>query len=196
MPPHDIISSMYNFSSGEIFFYLFAGVPGVSSQKIGSKMPVTYFLLFSNVLSTVPDRSKAIDDYWNNAGHDLKPTFPEFHGKFSRVIPLRIYGDGADAARKFEMFSLLPILSASSSTLDTRLVLAVRNCSRTYSDCRVKISEVLAWSFEALRAPTWNWFTLFRGLTELDSLGQVAPYVGLFNWIRIIFSVVWWIPWT
>jgi hypothetical protein len=73
---------MYNFSSGEIFFYLFPGVPGVSSQKIGSKMPVTYFLLFSNVLSTVPDRSKAIDDYWNNAGHDLKPTFPDFMENF------------------------------------------------------------------------------------------------------------------
>ena len=34
MPPHDIISSMYNFSNGEIFFYVFAGVPGVARQKL------------------------------------------------------------------------------------------------------------------------------------------------------------------
>lgn len=68
------------------------------------------------------------------------------------LIPLRIYGDGADAQsnQHFEMITLLPVLSASSSTLDTRLLMAVRNSDKTMVECRTKILEVVAWSFRAL----------------------------------------------
>lgn len=66
-------------------------------------------------------------------------------------IPLRIYGDGADAQVHFEMFTVLPVLSASSSTLDSRLLTCVRNTDRTTPQARQSILEVLAWSFKALR---------------------------------------------
>lgn len=49
-------------------------------------------------------------------------------------------------------FTVLPTLGTSSSTLDTRLLVSVRNCDRTTVDCRTRILEVLAWSFECLRS--------------------------------------------
>lgn len=40
---------------------------------------------------------------------------------FRRVVPLRVYGDGADVSRSqhFELISLLPVLTSASTTLDT-----------------------------------------------------------------------------
>lgn len=69
------------------------------------------------------------------------------------TIPLRLYGDGADAHRNqsWEMFTMLPLLGGTSSTLDTRLLLSVRNTTYTMSDCRDSILQVIAWSFECLR---------------------------------------------
>lgn len=68
------------------------------------------------------------------------------------MVPLRVYGDGADAQsnQHFEMITVLPILSASSSTMDTRILVAVRNSDKTMDECRTKILEVVAWSFRAL----------------------------------------------
>lgn len=68
-------------------------------------------------------------------------------------IPLRIYGDGADAQQPFEIYTVLPVLGAeNSSTLDTRLLVAVRNTFKTHDSCRDDILTVIAWSFEALSA--------------------------------------------
>lgn len=71
-------------------------------------------------------------------------------------MPLRLYGDGADAhnAQHFELMSMLPILCASSSTMDSRLLLTVRSCDKTTTQTRTDILTVIAWSFEALRACT------------------------------------------
>ena len=68
------------------------------------------------------------------------------------LVPLRIYGDGADAQRNqpWEMFTMLPILGMKSSTLDSRLLLAIRNTTYTTSDCRDLILETIAWSFDVL----------------------------------------------
>lgn len=147
-PPHDIIRHMYNFSSGEIFFYLFTGLPGVASQHFGVYVRSKCERTHENCTIGLTRGNRSLLGWW---WPRLEAQLPGVWRSFSKVIPLRIYGDGADAARKFEFFSLLPILACSSSTMDTRLVLSVRNCSRTYSDCRVKLAEVIAWSFEALR---------------------------------------------
>ena len=66
-------------------------------------------------------------------------------------IPLRLYGDGADAQQHFEIFTMLPVLSTSSSTLDSRILLSVRNCDKTTVKAREDILQTLAWSFESLR---------------------------------------------
>ena len=68
-------------------------------------------------------------------------------------IPLRIYGDGADAQQHFEIMTILPVLASNTSTLDSRLLCSVRNCDKTTVDARFRIMEVLAWSFQALRNP-------------------------------------------
>ena len=68
------------------------------------------------------------------------------------TIPLRLYGDGADAAQKFEIMTMLPICATSVSTMDTRLLLSVRNSEKTTTAARAEILEVIAWSFESLRA--------------------------------------------
>ena len=68
------------------------------------------------------------------------------------VVPLRVYGDGADSHRNqaFEMFSLLPLLGPKSSTLDTRVLLGVRNTVYTMNSCRDAILDVISWSFSSL----------------------------------------------
>ena len=66
-------------------------------------------------------------------------------------MPFRVYGDGADASQHFELFTILPLLCCSRSTLDNRSVTAIRNTNKTTSECRRQILVVLAWSFEALR---------------------------------------------
>ena len=66
---------------------------------------------------------------------------------------VRLYGDGADAhrAQHFELMSLLAVIPGSSSTLDSRVPLSVRNTNKTASESRQVICSVLAWSFDALR---------------------------------------------
>lgn len=64
---------------------------------------------------------------------------------------MRIYGDGADAAQKFEIMSILPVLCASSSTLDSRILCSVRNADKTTSEARDLVLKVMAWSFASLR---------------------------------------------
>lgn len=82
---------------------------------------------------------------------DLSSFAPKTIKDTSRCIPLRIYGDGADAQQHFEIFTLLPILGCSSSTLDSRILLNVRNTEKTAPEARRTILEIIAWSFEALR---------------------------------------------
>ena len=67
--------------------------------------------------------------------------------------PYRVYGDGADSHRNqsFEAITLLPCLSGSSSTMDTRILVSIRNTVSTASSARTKISEVIAWSLCCLR---------------------------------------------
>jgi hypothetical protein len=83
----------------------------------------------------------------------------------STCVPFRMYGDGADASQHFELFTILPLLCCSRSTLDNRIVTAIRNSNKTTPECRQQILVVLAWSFEALRnlikypskQSFWNW---------------------------------------
>ncbi len=71
------------------------------------------------------------------------------------ALPLRLYGDGADSTRSqhFEIVTLLPTLACSHTTRDSRIVLSVRSAVHTGHKALELISEVLAWSFEALRCP-------------------------------------------
>ena len=88
-------------------------------------------------------------------------------------MPLRLYGDGADATQHFELMTLLPCLCCSSSTLDSRIAISIRNSNKTTVEARHKILEVLAWSFEALRIWDLISFTFF--------------YCGIF-WLKPIIS--------
>ena len=73
MPPHDVISSMYNFSSGEIFFYLFAGVPGVSSSNFEGKTSVMGFLIFFSVAMTT---GTMLGVSWSHVSLSFMGNFP------------------------------------------------------------------------------------------------------------------------
>ena len=88
-------------------------------------------------------------------------------------MPLRIYGDGADAhnAQHFELMSMLPVLCASNSTMDSRILLTVRNCDKTTNQTRTDILTVIAWSFEALRACTlkFSMLSFFFGGKKSES---------------------------
>ena len=44
----------------------------------------------------------------------------------STCVPFRVYGDGADASQHFELFTILPLLCCSRSTLDNRIVTAIK----------------------------------------------------------------------
>lgn len=70
------------------------------------------------------------------------------------VLPYRLYGDGADSSQgqHFEITSVLPLLAESSSTLDTRVCLAIRNTVTTSDRARDLIHECVVWSAEAARA--------------------------------------------
>ena len=65
-------------------------------------------------------------------------------------IPIRLYGDGAEAQQPFEIYTMLSVLHAGSSTLDSRILLACRNVNQTRDTARDLILDVLAWSFECL----------------------------------------------
>lgn len=66
------------------------------------------------------------------------------------MIPFRLYGDGADAQQHFEIMTMLPTLAVSSSTLDSRILLSVRNTDKTTTVARTRILEVTSWSLKAL----------------------------------------------
>ena len=123
MLPHQLVSSVYNHSM-DTFACIFLGAPG------------------------------DLRDYWlRNA--DLMERHPELSGPdfCDHVLPYRIYGDSADSRRNqnFELTSMIPLLSAGSSTMDTRLVLSVRSTTATSPRASHIVNEVLAWSFEAMR---------------------------------------------
>lgn len=93
---------------------------------------------------------QAAEDYWAKNG-DLAEAIGPMNP--NTTIPVRLYGDGADATRnqKFEVSSLLPVLGLSHATLDSRIVLSCRNVGATTDEARDQINTVLAWSFECLR---------------------------------------------
>lgn len=72
--------------------------------------------------------------------------------RVSLLAQVRIYGDGADAQQHFELMSLLAVVTGSSSTLDSRVALSVRNCNQTSPEARKLICDVVAWSFDSLRS--------------------------------------------
>lgn len=99
----------------------------------------------------------------------------------SFCIPLRIYGDGADAQQHFEIMTILPVLCCSSSTLDSRILCSVRNTSKTTNEARAHILQVLAWSFEALRVlDKWYYFLLFWFFQKKPSIHLIQPHLYQF----------------
>ena len=70
------------------------------------------------------------------------------------TLPVRLYGDGADATRnqKFEVTSILPVLGLSSATMDSRIMLSCRNVCATGAGARDLVHKVIAWSFQCLSA--------------------------------------------
>ena len=105
-------------------------------------------LLLSNLLGL--HRDQELRTFWEN-NPDLAETCSDL--SLDMAIPYRVYGDGADSHRNqsFEAITLLPCLSGSSSTMDTRILVSVRNTVSTASSARTKISEVIAWSLCCLR---------------------------------------------
>ena len=70
------------------------------------------------------------------------------------ACPYRIYGDGADSHRNqnFEAMTILPLMCRSHSTMDSRILLSVRNAAGTASSARNLINEVISWSLIQLRS--------------------------------------------
>ena len=95
--------------------------------------------------------SKDVNRFWER-NEDLAATCPDIPD-LNLAIPYRVYGDGADSHRNqnFEAMTLLPVLASGSSTLDTRILVSVRNCQGTAASARTKISETIAWSLCAMR---------------------------------------------
>jgi hypothetical protein len=89
-----------------------------------------------------------------------------FLGSEIMCTQVRLYGDGADAQQHFELMSLLAVLGGSSSTLDSRLALSIRNSNRTSSEARTLICEVIAWSFDSLRTLVERIFDVSFGSPE------------------------------
>ena len=151
MPPHDILASLYEFP--DIYHPLITGEPGRIGQywreneDLLSKLDVPnlepWYVISNGSFSPHQDSPKLIFV----AGIFFRTICQDP----SKCVPLRVYGDGADAQQHFEVFTILPIMGCSSSTLDTRLLCSVRNTERTTNEARKRIVEILAWSFEALR---------------------------------------------
>lgn len=171
MPPHDIVATLYEKS--EMFFPLFTGEPGqlekywvenrdlyksLGMESSESRQLKALFCFFYGLLAP----QKYLQRQLSYQILISKPmaTQPISQDIFN-CIPLRIYGDGADAQVHFEMFTVLPVLSVSSSTLDSRLLTCVRNTDRTTAEARHSILVVLAWSFEALRNLASEWLNFF-----------------------------------
>lgn len=89
-------------------------------------------------------------DWWlHNMDH--AEHFPDLD--LDRTLPLRLYGDGADTTRAqhMEIMTLLPTLACAHTTRDSRILLSVRSTVHTDQKAMELISQVMAWSFEALR---------------------------------------------
>lgn len=171
MPPHELVSSL--FECPHIFFPIFTGEQKYWEENIDlwealgmeETWPtnITFFLLAPLKVTgcicwTKREPTKYFSTTWSQTLEDT-----------SHCLPLRIYGDGADAQANahFEMYTVLPVLSVASSTLDTRLLYAVRNTDKTSPESRKKILETLAWSFEAMRNFVIKWYALFLLCTNL-----------------------------
>lgn len=136
--PHELVSAVYHFDRG-IFFSVFAGLPGDLER---------YWAYNSDLASAL---GMTWEDAWfNSIVHTSK--------EYRSTIPLRLYGDGAEAQRHFELLSILPIMSVSGSTLDSRVLISVRNSTKTGSEARRSTLEVVAWSFQSLRVSATFWF--------------------------------------
>lgn len=162
MLPHDICASL--FQSPGVFHHLLTGTPGdidsywQNNQDLWQKvmLPGTephhqyeQMLLFSQTFQGELF-CRLRDPSWWFLGCLLTSKDQR------RFIPFRVYGDGADSSQPFELFSILPVLCSSSSTLDGRLVTAVRNTHQSHDSTRDKILGVIAWSFQALRCSLEN----------------------------------------
>ena len=153
MLPHDIVASMYDYHDGHQFFQTWVGVPGDSQCNI-KKLPVFFLNRFTVYIPLASTKnisaSEDLEKYWRD-NPDLAATCPDLD--LAQTCPYRIYGDGADSHRNqnFEAMTLLPLMCGSHSTMDSRLLLSVRNAGATASGARVLINEVIAWSLMALR---------------------------------------------
>lgn len=187
MLPHDIISSLYDFP--EIYHPLFTGEPGRIEWYWGQNMDLFESLGDPNleawlVVISVPCLLGLFSSIcWLGSGKknvllfNLKKT-KRNEQDLSTLVPLRLYGDGADAQQHFEIMTILPVLASNHSTLDSRILCSVRNTYKTTTECRRQILEVLAWSFKALR-PLINlnpWLFLFGTLPKSM---DVSMYVEL-----------------
>lgn len=149
MLPHDIVASMYDYHDGQQFFQTFVGVPGDTQCNIYFfpffPLVKVYLAFATNIFA-----SKDLETYWRD-NPDLAATCPDLD--LAKACPYRIYGDGADSHRNqnFEAMTMLPLMCGSHSTMDSRLLLSVRNAGATASGARVLINEVIAWSLMALR---------------------------------------------
>ena len=119
MPPHDILASLYEFP--DIYHPLITGEPGRIGQywreneDLLSKLDVPnlepWYVISNGSFSPHQDSPKLIFV----AGIFFRTICQDP----SKCVPLRVYGDGADAQQHFEVFTILPIMGCSSSTLDT-----------------------------------------------------------------------------
>ena len=72
MVPHDIIASIYNYESPEIFYYLFLGPPGVPHLQIQfTYKPMIDVEKAISQIDRMPLISQAIEDYWKD-NQDLR----------------------------------------------------------------------------------------------------------------------------
>ena len=85
--------------------------------------------------------------------------------------------------------TMLAVVTSSSSTLDSRVVLSVRNSYRTTSACRDLINEVIAWSFECMRNLACNTSISFLVIFFLGWINKVplnSSYLQSLNfWVTI-----------
>lgn len=155
MPPHEFIASLYEFPT--VFFPIFTGEPGRIQKYWEQNMDLFESLgipdLEPKLLSISCFEEAFVTEkmfivsfcLWRFFITHLLSEDTDF------TIPLRIYGDGADAQQHFEIVTILPVLASGSSTLDTRILCSVRNTDKTMVETRHKILEAIRWSFE------WLW---------------------------------------
>ena len=158
MLPHDIVSTVYKYQDN--FQMLFLGVPGRLERYWSENMD--FFATLEEASCEpwqTPQTFVGLYMLLAHAAKQVRVQIPK-----DNVVPLRVYGDGADAQQHFEIMTILPVLSASSSTLDSRILVSVRNSDKTTNEARYKILEVLSWSFNALDLGMDLKFSGFLGL--------------------------------